>query len=813
MALKSYFLATSLVAISYCAPHFAMTQAGANPAPVGVTPTGTEVPSQAVPPEPLETVVVTAQRSRNSVAGTAVPETTLATADIQALGASNVAEILSSLGARVGSGRGRGGGQPVVLLNGRRVSGFGELRNLPSEAILRVEVFPEETALQYGFSAEQRVVNFILREQFRAITVEGSLGLSANGDRSEDSPEFNFVNITKNGRMSANLDVTQSSAITEAQRNIVRSGGLNDKAFRTILPETSIKSLNFNYARNAINTVGATFDVRYDTILSESLLGLRSLGSGDPALVRTNESETARVAATLDGASNGWQWTATGTFETSSNETLTQIASGSAQTAQSKINIAEIIANASGPLISLPAGAIRGSVRVGHLNRELDSRSQRFGVETNTALTRGDTTSRFTLSVPITSRREDFGAALGDLSLNATASFTELTDFGSLQSNGFGVTWAPIADLRLSANIDRAASAPSIQQLGNPIISTPNSAVFDYATGQTVFVTRTNGGNPTLKQESRDDITFSLNYAPQKVEGLDFNFSWARNKSENPVGSLAGLTPDLEAAFGERFTRDNGRLVSIDQRAVNFAASENEIIRYGVSYGRSFGQPSASSAGAGPPGPGRPPAVGETPQQQRPVSTGGGPRGPSGGGGAGRGGGFAGGGFGGFGGGPPGGPPGRWSISVFHTIRLVDSVTLRASGPALDLLGGASIDDNGGPRRNIVDIEGGWTYQGLGFRATGNWRSGSTIDNGVSDLNFDDYYALNLRLFLNFDSRPKIIAKADWLRRSRLIVRIDNLTDTVQRVTDNAGLTPEAYQAGYLAPRGRFIEIAFRKQF
>ena len=64
-----------------------------------------------------ETVVVTAQRGRNSVAGDAVPETTLAPADIRALGASNVAEILASLGARAGSGRGRGDGQPVVLLN------------------------------------------------------------------------------------------------------------------------------------------------------------------------------------------------------------------------------------------------------------------------------------------------------------------------------------------------------------------------------------------------------------------------------------------------------------------------------------------------------------------------------------------------------------------------------------------------------------------------------------------------------------------------------------------------------------------------
>ncbi|MGJ3629017.1 hypothetical protein AB5I41_23055 [Sphingomonas sp. MMS24-JH45] len=43
------------------------------------------------------------------------------------------------------SGRGAGG-PPVVLVNGRRVSGFQEIRDLPTEAIQRVDILPEEVA-------------------------------------------------------------------------------------------------------------------------------------------------------------------------------------------------------------------------------------------------------------------------------------------------------------------------------------------------------------------------------------------------------------------------------------------------------------------------------------------------------------------------------------------------------------------------------------------------------------------------------------------------------------------------------------------
>ncbi|HEY0327310.1 MAG TPA: TonB-dependent receptor, partial [Allosphingosinicella sp.] len=108
-------------------------------------------------------VVVTGQRPRGSVLGDIPPEVSLNPAEIRSYGASNVNELLQALAPQTGSGRGRGGGQPVILLNGRRISSFAEIRDIPPEALQRVDILPEEAALQLGYRADQRVVNFVLR--------------------------------------------------------------------------------------------------------------------------------------------------------------------------------------------------------------------------------------------------------------------------------------------------------------------------------------------------------------------------------------------------------------------------------------------------------------------------------------------------------------------------------------------------------------------------------------------------------------------------------------------------------------------------
>jgi iron complex outermembrane recepter protein len=111
-------------------------------------------------------IVVTAPRIKGSVETDLPLELVLDENAIASYGASNIADLLGALGNQTQStrSRGQGGGFPIVLLNGRRVSGFQEMRDLPSEAIKRVEILPEDVAIRFGFAPGQRVVNFILKE-------------------------------------------------------------------------------------------------------------------------------------------------------------------------------------------------------------------------------------------------------------------------------------------------------------------------------------------------------------------------------------------------------------------------------------------------------------------------------------------------------------------------------------------------------------------------------------------------------------------------------------------------------------------------
>jgi outer membrane receptor protein involved in Fe transport len=178
------------------------------------------------------------------------------------------------------------------------------------------------------------------------------------------------------------------------------------------------------------------------------------------------------------------------------------------------------------------------------------------------------------------------------------------------------------------------------------------------------------------------------------------------------------------------------------------------------------------------------------------------------------------GGGGGFRGGPMGGPmggtgQGRWNLSLFHTIEFTNTVLVAPGGPALDLLGGDALTA-GGVARHGIELEGGLFHKGFGLRATGNWSAPVTVGAtgaGGSDLRFGSVTKLNLRAFVNFDQKTKLIEDMPFLKGMRLSLKVDNLLDSRQRVTDANGVVPLSYQADYRDPRGRVIGIDLRKMF
>ena len=160
--------------------------------------------------EPLdEEIVVTASRRtpRGSVIGDIKPEVTLNARDVRAYGASNLGELLQEISPLTGSIQGRGGaGALVVLLGGRRISSFREIRDLPPEAVARVDILPEEVALKYGYRADQKVVSFVLRRRFEAITAEVETLQATAGGRQAYEADINYLRIAAGSRLSLDAE-------------------------------------------------------------------------------------------------------------------------------------------------------------------------------------------------------------------------------------------------------------------------------------------------------------------------------------------------------------------------------------------------------------------------------------------------------------------------------------------------------------------------------------------------------------------------------------------------------------------------------
>ena len=166
----SALLLSAAFVVPIASPASAQETAPADQAIAGAGASGTVQPAADEGEE--DDIVVTGQRPRGSVVGDIPPEKTLNAGDVRATGATNINELLEALAPEIGSARGRGGGQPVLLLNGQRVSSFREMRDIPTEAIQRVEILPEEVALKYGYRADQRVVNIVLRQRFRSTVAQ-----------------------------------------------------------------------------------------------------------------------------------------------------------------------------------------------------------------------------------------------------------------------------------------------------------------------------------------------------------------------------------------------------------------------------------------------------------------------------------------------------------------------------------------------------------------------------------------------------------------------------------------------------------------
>ena len=815
--------------------------ASAQPAPAEAAPEGTE-PSENVPPEEVEftdrdgnplppevqrelreklkdqlqeiskrpkppraaagerargEIVVTGQRPRGSVIGDIPPERSFDPLDIRAYGANDIAGLLDTLGPQVASGRGRGDAGPVVLLNGKRVSSFAEIAKFPTEAIERMEVFPEELALKYGYRADQKVVNIITFKRFSSRVGQLSYSVPTEGGRDTVGLNANYLHIIGDNRISVDADYGRSDSLRESERTFMQAPGPpGSSRFRTLLPGTRRIALNGTISGAWLSGVSSTVNGRFQAVESDSLFGFGAEGP----LKRDVDTRTAHLGTALGGRAGKWLWSLTGNYDRTALATFTDTEGGpgTRDEARSVNAVADADLVLSGTLFELPAGPITTSFNANGETRDFSSRSLRGGVRQSTALSRDTIGVQANFDLPIASRSKKILGWLGDLSANVNLAFDELSDFGTLRTFGYGLYWSPVAGIKFIASATDEEGAPTVEQLGSPLVATPNVRTFDFTRREVVDITRIFGGNPDLRSDDRHLVKLGLNARPFSRTDLSFSVDYIKIRTDDPIAPFPIATPEIEAAFPERFERGpDGRLLRIDSSPLNFRRSDQEHLRWGINFTRPLGKV--------PPYMRRSRAIFASEKDLQSAL-------------------------------PPGAviikpEPGsaemnqfdnassRLTLSLYYTAYLTDAILVREGGPALDLLNGSAGAGGGRPRHEL-EFQANAFKNGLGASFRVNWQSGSLL-RGLSagpagssgDLTFSGRANLSVNIFANLADRFGGAEAPGWLKGTRASLAINNLLNRRPQVRDETGSTPFSYQPAFLDPLGRLVSFTLRKVF
>lgn len=587
-------------------------------------------------------------------------------------------------------------------------------------------------------------------------------------------------------------------------------------ANRSLLPSLEQGTFKAAVTRDLARQVAVTLSVNLEDASRTSSLGLPAtsvkLPAGNPfspfagdvtvyryldapwSLQRRQDTFKGQLALAANGYVGDWRWSLNGTYDRNDSETTTgrgvdstawkaAIAAGDpavnpfgpAPRALLKVNAqdvaksntrtakAELVLN--GDVAEMPAGRVTSTLKLGGERVEQMSNALRNGAPMRTDYDRRTISLQGDIDVPLASRAHEVAPALGELTASVNAGYNVET-FHDRLALGAGLNWSPAQLVQVNVGFSEEQSAPNANQIVDPTVLTPSVTVFDFATGQSVTVSRLEGGNRTLANDRRRTLRAGVNLRPLGRDGgptrVTVNANYVRTHIDDPISNFPLITPALEAAFPERFTRNaDGVLTAIDSRPLNFDAIDREEVRGGLNLTRFFGRRK----------PGAP--KGAKPDLKN---------------------------------------AGQVQVSLNYVLRLRDETTLRQGLPPLDLLNGASTSRRGQPREELSFRVNAFR-QGVGVNLNGAWRGGSVIDAGPSSgaLRFDDQTTVNLSAFYEVPRDLKAGPAASWLAGARLSLAADNLFHSRPAVKDAKGATPQAYQADYLDPLGRTVKLTLRK--
>lgn len=620
----------------------------------------------------IDDVVVVGRRGSTPL----TPEREFSAADIEVLGAYDIAEVIRRLRDNLGLDE-----FPDVMVNGRRALNAADFMGFPPDALVRVEVLPSEAGALYGNDPSRRVVNIVLQRQFRSR--DGALAGSrpTAGGRSSLSADVRQSGIQDDSTRQFGLRMSRDTGLRAEEREDY-SRDHPDAAGTTLRPATDILQINGSMTGALGDWSGS---VNANASRTDSAFVSRV---GNDRVETRQRGHDLTATAALGGEVWGWT-TQLGVDANLSESRQTGIAEVRGRALRLGAN-----ARIDRPLMELPAGALR----VNASGRLWSSRT-----ETGTDADRLERSSRSldlnsNLFIPL-ARRAAGGEGMtrglplpGDLSLTLGGAVRGLYgDSGRGEAFNVGLNWSPAQRIRFDAMWSATFDSPTAMQRFDPVLYGPPQTVFDFATGEAVEILPLRGGNPDLGPAEARHLTLGASFGPYTAWSLAGSVNYRQAKTTSNISALPAITPEIEAAFPDRFIRDgDGRLTSIDQRPLNLGSSLSETLSSTLNFGLPFSRPE----GVAPP---------------------------------------------------------QLQVSISHTLQLANQLTLIPGLPVMDRLAG----DGGGLSRHQLAVRVDGSAGNWGFNAGVNWSSAyqrrrDTGRDGPGDLALAAFATTDLRVRYQF---------------------------------------------------------------
>lgn len=721
--------------------------------------------------DPGADIVVTARR-RQGIAPKDVASTIPAPV-IKAYAADSIGELLIRLSARFGP-------NISIVVNGRRLAATDAIRALPPEALERIEILQPTKGQEYGFQSSGVVVNLALRPKFQSADIEARATATTEGGGRTENATVRYSRIRMDKILSASVSYDQQAFILESDRAgaaPVDTGG--PSAFRSLTPSQRSVSATAGYSL-PLGDLNLSLNVQGALGRSRTLNGFASPESDTGArsnpvtLMQDVTSRSFGASTTLDGNSGQYFWSFLINGQLA--QTATRSSTGTPPDLVPTSTVGTIASNddtrsrmttlgatflISGPLLSLPAGAVR-----------FDATSD-LNLISQANVTKSDpspiTTTRFQtfaiqggLTVPLTRKDAGFLNLLGDVSFRQRLNYVQNGLGGAALTTISAVDWAPSSRLSISVSRSSSPSLPSATALLAPIVRQPGVLIFDAVTGEVVPVTAISGGrSDILRSVSSSDSIVAIYQAEVPFATASLSLTYAAARTTNPLIGFDNPSPRAQSLLPNLFVRDDrGRIVEFDSRPFT---GQSEVTRnISVNLAANSRSPTIKVA---------------TTQDSTNAAV-----------------------------------PANdviWSINVNYSYMLSHDLSPAANGDSINLLDTPLTLSTAGSARHTLDNQLTIAKRDFGFNGTIFWQSGASLrslDGVGSATRYSALTKISFEAFVELGRSPNLSNPGSL----RLKLGIDNLFNQRLRVSGLAGLSDSA-QKFLTDPFGRVIRLTFRK--